>query len=124
MEPSEPYDIETDWGEGKQYPNAGKPGVYLLLDKDLKILLIGKASCNHVLGKRLGHYFKASPDKKKGTVRNSLYRDVRYVVTIPVTKAFHAPAIEEYLISVLDPQFNTLGKRLSSTTDPLPPADG
>jgi excinuclease UvrABC nuclease subunit len=111
LEISDVYNIKKDFL--KPYPNSGFPGVYVFLDEQQQILYVGKASYNNFIGPRLGAYFKrGNEEKSEGIINNDFYRDVRYLVTIPVheDRAFEAPAIEEFLIKELNPPLNVIGK--------------
>ena len=110
LEMSPPYDIQLDFS--KSFPNAEKPGVYILLDENKNVLRIGKASCKRILGQRLNDYFGWAEGRKGGVARDERFKTVRYIVTIPVPldRAFEAPAVEEYLIDQLEPELNDQGK--------------
>lgn len=109
---SDVYDIKKDFST--QYPNSGFPGVYVFLNEQQQIIYVGKASNNNFIGPRLGAYFKrGNEEKSTGVPKVKYYKDVRYLVTIPVPedRAFEAPAIEEYLIKELNPPLNVIGKK-------------
>lgn len=78
----------------------------------MKILRIGKASCDRTLGSRLGDYFEYGKNKE-GVAKSNDYKGIKYLVTIGLAKrrAFEAPAIEEYLIGKFNPRLNKLGKK-------------
>ena len=97
------------------WPNADKRGVYLILDIDLSVIYIGKASMNNDLGSRLSDYFMYK-NRGKGPCKiiKEESWDIRpeFICTIPVDddKSFEAPALEEYLIKVINPPENSNGK--------------
>lgn len=100
-------------GEWPDYwPNCNSPGVYLFLDKDLQeILYIGKVSWHQTFGKRFYDWFQNEKDTGRCKVHKDVYwqHDQRYIATIPVSHAFEAPSLEEYLIGELEPLENDQG---------------
>lgn len=101
----------SKWPE--DWPNWGSPGVYVILDSELRISYIGKASMNSWLAARLSTYFKFGPNK----CCELKYPDAwilkpKYVVVIPMDEShkFEAPALEEYLIGKLHPADNKAGR--------------
>lgn len=59
---SDLYDLESsDWA--KPYPFCFDSGVYVILNKQKKVLYVGKASINNNIGSRLGSYFKYAKDR-------------------------------------------------------------
>jgi hypothetical protein len=111
LELSKPYVLIGDWP--KPWPNSDLPGVYIFL-QDEEIMYIGKASCEHVLGARLGAYFKRASNGE-ATLKDKRCEGVHSVVTIGILKshAFEASALEEFLISMLGPVVNQQGVRAS-----------
>ena len=87
------------------WPNASRPGVYLIFDALLDLRYVGKARC---LGKRLHNYFAEgrAPDRACRVVHSTWRADPKFVATIAVHKAFEAPALEEFLIDELRPAEN------------------
>jgi excinuclease UvrABC nuclease subunit len=89
------------------WPSNEHPGVYLLMNAEMEILYVGKASCSSIIGAALQQHFNARwqpiDDKSRGC---------RYVTTIalPKDRHFEAPAIEEFMIKELDPPRNKQGK--------------
>lgn len=108
-----PRGVTARWPDD-YWPNADKPGVYIFLDAKLNVRYIGKTSMWRSLGDRLGAYFRyADPVSKKCLIPPEHGWEVQpeFLVTIgmlPET-GFEASAIEEYLISKLQPPDNTLG---------------
>jgi len=93
------------------YPNADKKGVYLILDDELNILYIGKASMNNWLGNRLGNYFGYENNTRKCKVWHTNWTaKPRYVLTVGFndTLGFEAPALEEFLLGTVETSDNTI----------------
>ena len=91
----------------KCFPNSEFPGVYIFTDKNANILYIGKASSG--LGSRIGNgYLGRNRVRKSDKIINAHYL---YTVKLNWEEFFLAPAIEEYLISELDPSGNKIGRR-------------
>lgn len=88
----------------KTWPNADRPGVYLIFSKELELLYIGKAA---VIGSRLGVYFQYDHDGLRGCkVVHDWSVPPALVVTVALGEAFEAPSLEEYLITELNPPDN------------------
>jgi len=103
---------KSQWPD--KWPDVDKPGVYMVLDQDKKLLYVGKSSLGNTIGNRLGSHFQYAKDGSKTCVAvgGGLWsRPPFYVMTIRVDKAFEAPSIEEYLIEVLCPPDNIRGKK-------------
>lgn len=94
-----------DWNKDS-WPNGNKSGVYLVYNKEQKLIYIGTA--RH-LGNRLGVYFGA---QKKCQVKQVWGDRPRYLITVGVPDEtwFEAHSLEAYLISKLNPPLNTVGK--------------
>lgn len=105
--------FKKDWP--KSWYGADKAGVYLFFNENDELIYIGKASSNQNIGNRLGSHFKYNTKNNKQTWEtvNFEENEIHYVVTIPILEnghEFEAPAIEEYLISKLNPTSNTHGR--------------
>ena len=94
------------------FPFSDRKGVYIILDSNLKVLYIGKASFDNFIGNRLGTHFIGkdkccSPKSYSWTPPGP-----RYVISIAVPKeyTFMASSLEEYLIAKLQPTDNKHGK--------------
>ena len=98
------YDLKSDWT--KTYPNADGPGVYVLLDGNQVVVYVGKASFSATIGSRLGNHIVRDSNGEP-CVSNPAWESahIRYISTIglPIVHAFEAPAIEEFLITRLQP---------------------
>ena len=112
--------VEGRWPEDK-WPHADRRGIYMILNRELEVLYVGKASQGPI-GGRLAHYFKYNPDRKTCRVVHAgpggwssppIYV---VVVAVPDELAFEAAALEEYLIRELQPSDNTLGVVLFDLT--------
>jgi len=115
LELSDAYNLDVNFKAKERYPGSDRPGVYILLDENMVIQRIGKASCGNDLGNRLGKYFGYAVDGT-GEAREVAYAGIRFIVTIklPLDRAFEAPAIEEYLIGMFNPPLNDRGKKNKS----------
>lgn len=94
------------------WPNSEKRGIYLIFDQSRNLLYVGKASMSSSIGVRLGKYFGSSDDGPCCRVLHTGWgAQPRFVVTVAVPDAspFEAPAIEEYLITLLSPSDNSKG---------------
>ena len=78
----------------------GKPGVYQHLDKDGKVLYVGKAKN---LKKRVSSYFNKTPDSAR---LNMLVRKVDDIKTIITETEFDALLLENNLIKEYQPRYN------------------
>jgi excinuclease UvrABC nuclease subunit len=92
----------TLWAEGgllRAYAN--EPCVYFFFNQEGELLYIGKAE---VLGFRMGSHFQG---------KNSKWREVAKtigILPVPRDSWFEILAIEAYLIGLLKPSGNNLGK--------------
>lgn len=91
----------------EMWQNADKKGVYFLFDSDSRLQYIGKASFNSSIGYRIGTRFSS----KDCRCLDDRFSSVSMLATIalPDERAFEAAAIEEYLISRLQPPLNSVG---------------
>lgn len=91
----------------QMWQNADKPGLYFLFDQTQKLLYIGKASFGSNIGVRIGERFSS----KDCSCIDPRFEAVTCLATIalPRDRAFEAPSIEEFLISHIKPQLNTIG---------------
>ncbi|MGC8925988.1 MAG: excinuclease ABC subunit UvrC [Calditerrivibrio sp.] len=76
------------------------PGVYTFIDKNGKILYVGKAIS---LKKRLSSYFNSSPKSPKTVQMLSLAHEVRYIIT---TNEVEALLLENNIIKNEKPKYN------------------
>jgi len=94
------------------YPYPERRGVYIIFDDRLNLLYIGKASMGNFLGNRLAGYFGYADDRQTCKIwHDNWTKQPRYIMTIAVPKdmPFEAPALEEYLVTSLQPCDNTKG---------------
>lgn len=94
------------------WPNCHDAGIYALLDEQLNVLYIGKASLRSSIGGRLSSYCAYNNDKTVRLKHEGYWTATpRYAwsVAVPVETAFEAPALEEFLIRELQPPDNTAG---------------
>jgi len=105
-------DCDYQWPE--DWPSVSAPGVYLIADSELQTLYIGKASMSLPMAGRLAVGFRAGEDGKCVVLnRDSWKGQPRYVAVIAMEEAFgfEAPALEEFLITRLQPIDNKVGSR-------------
>ena len=97
---------EYGWPQAWPYPNF--PGVYAFLDKDRNVVYIG-TSCT--LGARLNHYFKYG-ENQECTLQDNRVKDIYYVIVYacPQELFYMASSLEGYLISALNPKYNSYGR--------------
>lgn len=83
-----------------EYPNAKRPGIYVVMDSERHVLYIGKASWGSTIGSRLGSYFCGRYDEG-AKVRHQWTRRPRYIATAAVSPdhPFEAASLEEFLIT-------------------------
>jgi hypothetical protein len=107
--PSE-IEVAGKWPDD-YWPNCDSPGVYLVFNNKLDLLYVGKASLTQTVGGRLSEYFHYGPDRGCTFAPGSSWKhNPAFVATIPVSAAFEAPSLEEYLIRELCPAENTVGR--------------
>lgn len=114
LERSENYDLfpknadTYGWWTG-EWPNNGRYGVYLIMDKDKNVIYVGESTN---VGKRLGDYFQKLDDKSCKIVHDSWSRKPKYVCTIAVPSEtwFERLALEEFLIFNVQPVDNKKSK--------------
>lgn len=92
--------------------NAGLPGCYIFEDANDELVYVGSVSGNEDFGRRFaGSYVRKHPDD--GTKIEQLGNAIgaRFIYVVDVTKeyAFVTPALEQFLISYLNPRLNTKG---------------
>lgn len=99
------HEVKHKWPD--VWPFCSSAGVYIILDIDLNILYIGKAS--H-FGYRLGSYFMYD-ENKNCMLKDSWKGNPRFVVTIavPDDSKFECSSLEEFLILKIKPNNNTRG---------------
>lgn len=81
-----------------------KPGIYQFIDKDRKIIYIGKAK---ILKKRVSSYFNKAPDNAKLAI---LVRKIVYIEHLVVDTESDALLLENNLIKKHLPRYNVLLK--------------
>jgi hypothetical protein len=119
-----PRALDDIWANGEYYPGCDKgawnAGIYFILDAGLEVIYVGKASNNNSIGRRLDYYFETDPHNKKKWKLSSAgeqkfkHKPVPAAISVLVINdaqfAWLAPAIEEYLIKMLNPEANIVGK--------------
>jgi len=116
-----PYDLFPEKGGGvfvcenrwpKSWKHPLRAGVYAFFSEDAALLYVGRASFRSSISARLATYcgYQEGPERlcKLSNRWNQL---PRYVVTVavPDQTKFEASALEEYLISKLQPPENSVG---------------
>ncbi|QXP68636.1 GIY-YIG nuclease family protein [Polaribacter sp. AHE13PA] len=109
---SNTYDLfpktKESYGWFNEWPNNGKYGVYLIMDKDKNVIYIGESSN---IGNRLSDYFQYSEDKSCKII-HKWSTTPKYVCTIAVDSKtwFERLALEEFLIFNVQPIDNIKSK--------------
>jgi hypothetical protein len=101
---------EKKWND--TWPNNGMVGVYAFLDREGNVIYIGKSSMNSSVSARLSAYCGYDSDRKKCRLKHDGWiENPRYVwiVGVPQDSSFEAAALEEYLISEIQPTDNING---------------
>jgi hypothetical protein len=103
---------EKEYGWPEKFYDCDSPGIYAFLDENDKVLYIGKASMNNLLGYRLGSYF-CYGESDRCKPNHQWIRNPFYIITMAVhdDMKFEAAALEEYLISRLRTLENKVGVR-------------
>lgn len=103
---------EEKYGWNDYYPFYNRAGIYLAFDENKKLIYIGKASMSNKIGHRVGARFKQGANGECEPKSNSdgWAKECKYLSAIAVPHAFEAPSLEEYLIGVFAPKFNSVGK--------------
>lgn len=94
------------WSWPDTWPDVENAGVYFIFDSKLTLLYVGKAL---ILGRRLSEWFQYG-ERGGCKVIGTWTTRPEYIATVPVTAAFEASSLEEYLIMELCPPDNTAGK--------------
>jgi excinuclease UvrABC nuclease subunit len=105
-----PEKVTAKWPD--DYPYQSHRGVYIIFDDSLHLLYIGKASMGNCLGNRLANYFGYADDRQACRIwHDDWTKEPRYIMTVavPIDMPFEAPALEEYLVTSLQPCNNTQG---------------
>jgi hypothetical protein len=102
--------VESAWP--KVWAHNDRQGVYIILDDDLAVLYVGKASFSNLISGRLSCWFTYGPGKECRILHDTWSKRPRFVVTIAVPRdtPFEAPALEEFLITKLQPPDNVIGR--------------
>ena len=106
------YDLFPDskdtYGWFHEWPNNGRYGIYLIMDKDHNVIYVGESTN---IGNRLGNYFQKLEDKSCKIVHN-WHKTPKYVCTIavPTETWFERLALEEFLIYNVQPIDNKKSK--------------
>lgn len=92
--------------------NAGLPGCYVFEDANGELVYVGSVSGNEDFGRRFaGSYVRKHPADatKVEQLGNAVGARKIYVVDVTKEYAFIAPALEQFLISYLNPRLNAKG---------------
>ena len=91
------------------FPNAGKPGVYLIFDMSKRLLYIGMTTVD--VNRRLGSYFGYVSGRGSGCKIKNMQPPWKarpaLVRTIAVNNPQEAPILERFLIETLKPRENS-----------------
>src|SRR5690606_32393688 len=94
------------------WPLPSRAGVYAFLDQQKKILYVGKASFRNSLAARLSSYCRYESGRGSSCKLNHIWKNSpRYIVivAVPESSRFEAAALEEFLISKIQPIENSVG---------------
>lgn len=102
------YPIDEEYGWPQTWPNNVHSGVYALLDTNKNVKYIGKA---HNLGARFSSYFMYG-NENECQPKDVKAKDIRYIISFASQdcERYTCLSLEEYLISELNPEYNTLGR--------------
>lgn len=95
----------NEYGWPETWPNDSKAGVYALLNANYNVVYVGKAKC---LGARLSHYFKYG-NNGECILNDNRVKDVFFIKNYATKddEKYACLSLEEYLISNLNPIYNT-----------------
>ena len=110
LQPSDIYALypqNNEYGWPAEYPNSTSAGIYAMLDNNKNVIYIGKSSN---IGYRMSNYF-AYDDDKKCRLKDYRVEGVAYLITFATmdNEKYACSSLEEFLISELSPQCNTIG---------------
>ena len=103
---------ETPWSDPYRV-DPGLPGCYAFENDDGEIYYVGSVSANSDFGYRfVNGYICKHPEDKTKVQRLGHATEARriYVIDVPKEYAFIAPALEQFLISYLEPKGNLKDK--------------
>ena len=100
-------------GRGNKWLNSDYKGCYFIFARSGQLLYVGKASNRNSIGDRLDDYFEGIRSQNPGAPKGTWTEPPAYVRTIRVDNGL-AASLEEYLIEVLDPVDNKIGRRPGS----------
>ena len=108
--PEEVGCADTPYKWPAKFPNAGKPGVYLIYDAKMLIRYVGMTTND--LNQRIGCYFRYESGRGSGCKINEKMLPPwkarpYYVRTIPLVDSSEAQYLERFLIDTLRPPDNS-----------------
>lgn len=103
--------VKYSWPDDT-WPGVDKPGVYIFLDENGKILYVGKATD---LGTRLGEYFKHVnyPHNTRCHITYDNWSSKPFyiiIASVSPERPYEISSLEDYLIRILQPTDNSTGK--------------
>ena len=104
--PQETTNTPTNANWPDHWPNADRPGVFLIFDPNLQLIYIDKSQR---LGRRLNNYFRwtTGPGSACRIVHTGWKTRPMFIATIAATESFEAAALEEeYLVATTNPHEN------------------
>lgn len=101
---------KDEYGFTESWPFLNNGGVYLILDKNKNVIYVGKAD---TFGHRLYDHFREGPDGECKINEDGWKNKPHYIINIkvPDDRKYENLSLEGYLISVLDPDDNTMGRK-------------
>lgn len=105
--PQESIDTPTRTNWPDIWPLANRPGVYLVFSAKMQLLYVGKSAS---LGRRLSNYFQWS--SRRGSPCRIVHTGWKtrpvFIATVAVAESFEASALQEFLITRVHPEENSL----------------
>jgi hypothetical protein len=80
------------------YPFAGRQGVYFLFDADMRLIYIGKASCDSAFAQCFSRHLSGGV-KTDAVPKGTWPVQPKFLATLPMELKHEAPSLEEWLIA-------------------------
>lgn len=105
------YPEGDEYGFKESWPFLNDGGVYLILDENKNVIYVGKAD---KFGQRLSGHFRAGSMGECIIYSQQWWTNQpRYIINVkvPEDRKYENLSLEGYLISMLDPDDNTAGRK-------------
>lgn len=98
-----------EYGFTESWPFLNNGGVYLILDKNKNVIYVGKTDN---FGHRLYDHFREGSEGECIIFEKGWKNQPHYIINIKVSdeRIYENLSLEGYLISILDPDDNTIGR--------------